>query len=49
VYELAVVMDFAREVCVVLLRALEHDLFAMSVVPSWHLLPQYLGAIAQFV
>jgi hypothetical protein len=34
VYELAVVMDFACEVCVVLLRALKHDLFAISVVPS---------------
>lgn len=33
VRELAVVMDLAREVGVVILRALEHDLLAISVVP----------------
>jgi hypothetical protein len=49
VLELAVVMDFAREVGVVLLRALEHDLFAISVVPLWDLGISYLGAIAEFM
>ena len=50
-YELAVVVDLAREVGVVFLRALEHDLSAVSVadpgllsIPSSH-----PGAIAEFV
>jgi hypothetical protein len=41
-YKLAVVMDFAREIGVVFLRALEYDLFVVSVVPPWRLWSQYL-------
>jgi hypothetical protein len=37
-----VVMDFAREIGVVFLRALEYDLFVVSVVPPWRPWLRYL-------